>query len=272
MQFNSESNGLDLYTDARFWLGIETGDGGGTADTTTYPIKMFTRNANMGLDICNALALKGDGIWQFDDSNQSGELLDVSTNLASGTQKYALSVTWLRIARIRIKDSAGNWITLVKRDRRQASDAQIAASGTPYAYDIMGGYIYLYNIPNYSSTGGMEVQFQRGPSYFAYTDTTKVPGFVVTFHRLISMMAALDYAEANDMNARAATLREKIGVAPDVSNGIAGSGMLKQFCDHYAQRDEDGVPNIGMRQEDYGQGSLGGSGLPFSSNDNPKGW
>ncbi len=136
----------------------------------------------------------------------------------------------------------------------------------------MGGYIYLYNIPNYASTGGLEIQFQRGASYFAYTDTTKVPGFVVSYHRLISMLAALDFAEANDMEKRAATLRLKIGEAPDISNGKAGSGMLKEFCDHYAQRDEDGVPNIGMRQEDYGQGALGNGGFPFSSNDNPKGF
>ena len=273
MQFNSETNGLDLYTDARFLLGIETGDGGATPDTTTMPIKTFTRNANMALDRCTMLALKCDGIWQFDDSNQTGELLDVSSNLVSGTQKYAMSVTWLKIGKVRTKDAAGNWITLIKRDRRQFSDAQLTApTGTPTFYDIMGGYIYLYCAPNYSSTGGLEIQFERGPSYFVYTDTTKTPGFASPFHRLVSLMAAQDFADANDMDARSNKIAIRLGTPPDLENREPGSGMLKEFCDYYSARDEDGAPNLSVAREDYGQGALSSDNFPNGSINRPNGW
>src|SRR5437588_6566058 len=104
MQFSGETNGLDLYSDARYLCGLYE-----TADTTYYPIKAFTRNANLGLDRAESLILKADGWRPFDDTNQTGELLDVTNNLVSGTQKTALSVTWLKIGRVRIKDSSGNW-------------------------------------------------------------------------------------------------------------------------------------------------------------------
>lgn len=255
MQFNSETNGLDLYSDCRWWCGLDE-----TSDTTTYPIKAFTRNANKALDYLNAIALRCDGIWQFDDGNNTAtELLDITTNIVSGTAKYALSVSWLKINRVRIKDANGNWVTLVQRDRRQYSDAQLnASSGTPWGYDLIGNWLYLDKAPNYNSTGGLEVQFQRGASLFVNTDTTKTPGFAVQFHTLVSMMAALDYVDMNEMESRATKLRARIGQAPDLANGIRGAGGLLEFANFYSGRDNDGPPNISVRREDYGQGGLGG--------------
>src|SRR6266404_558056 len=122
MQFNSEANGLDLYSDARFLAGLDE-----TTDTTSYPIKAFTRNANFALDRCISLILKADGWWIFDDTNQTGELLDISNNLVSGTQKTALSVTWLKITRVRIKDASGNWVVLPERSRKVQGNAELTA-------------------------------------------------------------------------------------------------------------------------------------------------
>src|SRR5437660_971981 len=127
MQFNSETNGLDLYSDARFLCGLDE-----TSDTTSYPIKAFTRNANLALDRVIALILRADNVWVFDDTNQSGELLDTTTALVSGTSKYALLITWLKIGRVRIKDSAGNWVTLQPTSRAELSDGILTqTSGKP---------------------------------------------------------------------------------------------------------------------------------------------
>lgn len=252
MQFNSETNGLDLYSDCRFLCGIDE-----TTDTTSYPIKAFTRNANAALDRLNALALKADGTWIFDDANQTGELLDVTNNVTSGTQKTALGATWLKIAKVRIKDPAGNWITLPERPRKNQSDGELTAtSGTPTSYFHLGNYIYFDKVPNYSSAGGLEVQFQRGASYFIYTDTTKTPGFAVQFHRLVSLHCALDYVGINTMPDRANDIRMRIGAPPDLENGQAGSGMEKEFVDWYSQRDADAQPHINLQKDDYGQGAM----------------
>lgn len=267
-QFNSEANGLDLYSDARYLCGIDE-----TSDTTTYPIKAFTRNANFGLDRINALVLKADGGWIFDDTNQSGELLDVTNNLTSGTQKLALSITWLKIAKVRIKDSAGNWITLPEMSRRQQSDAQLTStSGTPVSYFHLGNYLYFDKAPNYSSAGGIEVQFQRGPSYFTYTDTTKAPGFASQFHRLVSLYAALDYCEITFLPERAAMIRLRIGAPPDLLNNQPGSGMEKELMDFYSHRDEDAKTSLTPRREDYGQMSLSPGSGSWPTTPNPRGF
>lgn len=260
-QFNSEANGLDLYSDCRYLCGIDE-----TSDTTSYPIKAFTRNANFGLDRATMLIFKADGWRPFDDTNQSGELLDVSNTLTSGTQKLALSVTWLKIGRVRVKDQSGNWIVLPELPRRAQSDSQLtAASGTPSAYFILGNYLYFDKAPNYTAAAGIEVQFQRGASYFAYTGTdTKTPGFAGQFHRLISLYAALDYCEVN-VESRVAGLRARIGSPPDLENNEPGSGMEKELVDFYSARDTDMKPAVQPQREDYGQLGLGsGSGANVS--------
>lgn len=265
MQFNSETNGLDLYSDCRYLCGIDE-----TTDTTSYPIKAFTRNANFALDYVEALILKADGWTKFDDTNQTGELLDVTNNLVSGTQKTTLSLTWLKIGRVRIKDPSGNWITLPEQNRKSQSDGRLtAAAGVPSSYFRLGNYLYFDKAPNYSVTAGIEVEFQRGASYFANTDTTKAPGFASQFHRLISLLPALEYCKLNTMIERVAELRLDIGTPPDVMNGQAGSGMLKEMMDYYANRDTDAKATLTAQREDYGQGALGGG---FSGNASPRGF
>ncbi len=268
MVFNSETNGLDLYSDARYLCGLDE-----TSDTTSYPIKSFTRNANFALDLVTSWIFKADGIWQYDDSNNSGELLDVTSNLASGTQKYVLSVTWLKIARVRIKDSAGNWVVINQVDRRQLSDSQLTApSGDPRGYDLLGNYLYLDKAPNYNSAGGLEIQFQRGASYFAYTDTTKTPGFASPFHRLISMMGARDFCAINSMPDRVNSLNVMIGTPPDLENREIGSGMAKELVDHYSRRNADQEVQLIPHREDYGQIGLNPGTGSYPTNLSPRGF
>lgn len=255
MQFNSETNNLDLYSEARAWCGIENGDDGSSADTTTFPLKRFARFCNLALDWYTSLIIKAQG-WEYDDTNNSAtELIDVTTSIVSGTRKYVIAVTWLKIARIRIKDSAGNWIVLRRGDRRLWSTNQLnGASGIPQEYDLLGNWIYLDAAPNWSGSASLEVQHQRGASYFIYTDTTKTPGFATPFHRLVALRAALDYCEINDLDDRAAKLRNKIGSPP--TEASTGSGMEKELVDFYSTRDIDNIPSLNTRKEDYGAAGL----------------
>ena len=143
MQLSGEANNLDLYSDARFWCGIPR------TDTTTYTLAEFVRNANLGLQRVISLILKADGTWQHDDTNLTTELLDVTTALVSGTQKYAIKIAWLKIAKVRIKDPAGNFVTLQSVDRRQLTDNQLRAdAGDPKRYDKLGNWLYLHPKPN----------------------------------------------------------------------------------------------------------------------------
>ncbi len=235
MQLSGETNNLDLYSDARYWAGI------GTSDTTTLPLATFVRSANFGLDRVIALIMRADGKWQFDDTNNSGELLDVSTSLVSGTQAYSIGLTWLKIKKVRIKDSAGNWVTLNPVDRRQLTDSQLRAdAGDPKYYDKLGNYLYLHPKPNYASASGLEIQYQRGASYFAYNDTTKTPGFATQFHRLISLYGAKDYCSVNDLDKRVSKIQTEI------------DRMELELIEFYSVRDTDQKIGLRTQREDYG--------------------
>lgn len=236
MQWDGEINGDDIVSDIGFWTGAD--------ETVAYPLADRSRNSNKALDICNALILTADG-YKYDDSNNtSTTLLDVTTNLANGTDKYARSLTWLKMGRVRIKDPNGNWVTLTPTERRSLTDAQLAASGTPDTYHVLGNWIYPRPIPNYASSGGLELQFQRGASYFVPTDTTKTPGFATQFHRLISLYASLDYCDVNDLDKRAKKIRERIAY------------MEPRMVEFYSQRDTDAKVSLSIQREDYGESAL----------------
>lgn len=267
MQFQSETNGLDLYSDARSWCGIDE-----TSDTTTYPIKAFTRNANRALDRVTTLILKADGAWKWDDANQS-DLPVIVTDLVSGQADYSLAVSYLKVNRIRIKDSAGNYTVLPQVASRQLSDAQLdSTSGTPTSCEIYGNSVLLYPAPSYASTSGLELQIQRPASYFAYDSTAKTPGFAPQFHTLISLWAALDYCEMNHKADRAAALRLRIGSPPDLLNNQAGSGMEKELVDFYASRNEGMPITLRPRYEDYGQSGLSAGTGTYPTSNNPHGF
>lgn len=239
--FNDGVN--SLYADTLAWSG---------ATSTTYPVDPdFTRNANFALDRVVSLIQKSDTLWEWEDINNT-DLPLATTALVSGQADYALSVTHLKILRVRIKDASGNWITLKPKNRKRLTDGELAASGTPSTYDLMGNSIILNNIPNYASSGGLEIQFQRGASYFIVGDTTKTPGFAIQFHRLISLYAALDWTEQNEMEKRSRKIRENI------------ARMEAELVEFYSDRTRDEAPSISLRQEDYGADS--------DQTYNPKGW
>lgn len=245
MQISGEAQNLDLYSEARDWCGIPT------TDTTTLTLATFVRSANFGLDRVTSLILRSDG-KEFDDNNASGELLDVTDSLVSGTAKYSIGVTWLKMGQVRIKDSAGNWVTLKEVDRKDLTDSQLTATdGDPKRYYNMGNYTYLNPAPNYASTNGIERQYQRGATYFAYDATTTVPGFDSDFHILIALYGARDYCEKNGLNSRAAAIRDKIGF-PRVG-GNAGAGLEMELQERYASKNVDQKIGLRTQNEDYGQ-------------------
>mgnify|MGYP000099017357 CR=1 FL=1 len=197
MQFNGETNELDLYHDALYWAGANSGN---------YTIEEFTRNSNFALDRITMLILRSDTTWKWRDDNLSSELIDVTTAIVSGTAKYAITTTWLKIRRVRAKDSNGILTTLKKVQREDLTDSELLESGAPTKYYLLGGFLYLVSNPDYNASAGIEIQFQQGADFFVVGDTTKEPGFASPFHRLISLYGALDYVDVNTIQRRGAVL------------------------------------------------------------------
>ena len=241
MQLQSETNGLDLYADCLWLCGILS------TDTTTYPIKDFVRNANFAGDRVSSLIMKSDAKWEWDDSNNT-DLPIGTTTLVAEQQDYAIPVTQLKIIRVRVKDAQGNYQIVEPTNRKDLINTELTStSGMPRKYDLLGNSLMLYPKPkagDVTLSAGVEVQFQRGFSYFVYTDTTKVPGFATPYHRLISLYSALDYCESNELDKRAVRCQNKI------------NRMENDLVEHYASRNNDAQPSISVVKDDYGQSAL----------------
>lgn len=256
MQFNSTATSVnDIVGDVKFWCKIPS------ANTTLYPLEDIARNSNMAMDRVSSLIMKADNKWEWDDTNET-DLPIGNYDLVDGQQDYPIATTHLKIHRVRVKDSAGNYVVLEPTNRRDLTDSELnATSGTPRKYDKLGNSIFLYPKPSASGTtlsAGLEVQFQRGASYFLSTDTIKTPGFASQFHRLISLHASLDYCEANGIKDRVAIIRNKIGRPPEGND--PGAGMEGELVNFYANRSPDTKNTMTLAEDDYGQGLLSQDG------------
>lgn len=164
----------------------------------------FTRYINEALNRVVTLILLADGRWQWDDLNNTDfpiATTNLVTTLGSEQQDYAFSISFLKITRVEIKDVAGNWNLLKSIDQADIYDQSLTdflkTPGMPLFYDKIANSIFLYPKPlatAVTSTAGLKVWFQRPPSYFTTSDTTKTPGFNSIYHRLVALIASRDYA------------------------------------------------------------------------------
>lgn len=167
--------------------------------SATYRIADKTRNANLALDEITGVIIGCDGTWQFDDTNYT-DLPIGSTNLIINQKDYSFNDEFLTIESVEIKDNSGNVIKIKPKDLYQEDVDSITdyseSTGTPKYYDKIGNSIFLYPSPNYNSTDGLKVYFQRKMDRFEITDTTKEPGFASHLHRFVSICMSYDWAVA----------------------------------------------------------------------------
>lgn len=212
MQFSDTINDSGIVQDVDFILGT---------DATRFPLKDKSRIANRALDTALATILGSDGRWQFDGTNYADFPIG-TTDLVSGQQDYGFNTDMLVVTRVECKDSNGKWIALTPFDQndlnagstgprsdvpqsivqdRQSLSAFLDTDGTPIYYDKIANSVFLYPAPNYASTNGLKVYYQRKMTYFAAdgTDTTEVPGFATHLHRFVSYYVAADYAMKKGM-------------------------------------------------------------------------
>lgn len=239
-QFSDTTNNTGLLQDCEFVLFGDNGFGQITSNTNR--LKAFTGLVNRAMDKVTTLILSADGRWEFDDSNYTDLPIGVST-LVNNQQDYSLSVTHLRVLRVEILDIQGNYYKLEPFDLQdvqgQGMTEVLEGVGSPKYYDIQGGSVFLYPKPQtgqVTMAAGLKVYFQREPSYFASTDTTKYPGFSTIFHRLVSRWACYDYALARQLPIKK-DLRDETTV------------LEQELKDFYATRDPD--DGITIRTQKY---------------------
>ena len=146
-----------------------------------------------------------------------------------------------------MKDSSGTFRTLEPRLRSEFTSAELASTGSPTAYYTVGQAVFPVAIPDYSSTLGVELAFQRGGNHFESSDTDDEPGFNPQFHQYLSVGAALRYAVANGMSKKVTQLEKMKKMIKDA------------VVEHYERRSPDDRTRMRLKKDvrKYGLGRGG---------------
>lgn len=177
----------------------------GTITNNSDLLKDMTNRINRAYDSIATIIMSVDGRWQWDDSNYT-DLPVGTTTMTANQADYSLDVEYMDVLKVLILDTNGNKMLLSPIDMNDPvcvsylEDTATPQTGMPIYYDKRGASIILLPTPNYTKAAGIIVHFQRKPSYFTYTDTTKAPGLPAIFHRYLALEASLDYAIDHSMS------------------------------------------------------------------------
>lgn len=211
MVFSDTTNKNGIIQRIEFWTGMN--DGGISGAPTL--LKQFTGMVNTAFDrvLPQLLALQGD-LLRFDDTNHSDKPVG-RVNIVSGQGDYKItqddnSLNILNITNVRILGSSSatqyselERMTLDDPDVPDVVSSVNSRPGTPTKFLETNNTVYLFPRPDYDATNGLQIFFERDPSYFASTDTTKEPGFPKPFHELLALYPALDWNQVNNANNQA---------------------------------------------------------------------
>ena len=208
--FNDVSGGqglVQLYED-------ECGFEPGSVSGSTARLKRFTADANGAFDKLWEIALRADGRWQIDDTNYTDSFPIIYTDTTAGRRDYSFVVDGegaliLRVHRLFYRDTTSSaYQELAMVD--QQSDPGVAqiydglgAQGIPYRADKSGNTFFLDPVPAVSCTAGLKAMVDREAERFAYTDTTKKPGFPGLFHDYVALEPARNYARRKGLGSYA---------------------------------------------------------------------
>lgn len=184
MVYNSNADGQDIVSLIGDITGIDT----------TVEIKQITRAVNAANRKIWTWIFNSYGGWQYDDSNNT-DMPVAKAKLEANQQKYTLPTEALTIKALEYKNSGGDWVKLnsvpVERINQFLSENEWHDTPSePAYYSVTGRVIKLYPASDTERADGLRIQFDRGSTSFASTDTTKTPGFSSEFHDSLATGAA----------------------------------------------------------------------------------
>jgi len=238
MVFNDTTNrkGIIQEIEKNTDLGI------GYISGNTDLMKDFTADINVVGSEVFALIYLLCGNWQYDDSNYT-DLPQAVTDLVSSQALYSIPDTALTIQRVEIKDPNGDWIKLTPIIKEQINigiDELLDANGTPRFYRVINGTIELFAAPNYNSTGGLKIYFDRANVDFVVGDTTKTPGFASFLHDIIPVKTAIRWFD------------RKQPTNPNLARLLVREAKLEALLTkHYSKRFKDYKPKITREHQSY---------------------
>lgn len=243
LQFNDTTNKQGLIQSLED--SVMGGNYGSISDNASL-LARFTRYINNALDQITVLILDSDNRWQYDDSNHTDQPIG-KTNLSNGVATYSFDPTHIKVlgADVLVNGKYQPLEPIDTRDIRQTGQSEtefLSTNGIPQYYDVFGGTINLYPAPDTTqvdATNGLRLRFQRNPSYFSATDTTKAPGIPSIFHPLVAKMAKHEYLSDNSEFQKANDVLREVEI---------GKQQLQAF---FSKRNVDEVQKITIKRVSY---------------------
>ena len=203
MQFNSGTESIvsDIYflTDT---------------SATSYLLSDLTRNVNRWAYSVQMAMIQGNHRWQVDDSNLT-TLPHLDTTLVDGQADYTLPSGFIRVERVEVKDSNGDYQKLKLIDHRDIKEGYSEfeeTPGMPIYYDLVGNSLILKPTPATASvtlSEGLRAHILREIDIFTVSDDTQELGFPEPFHRIVTYGASYDYLIARGDYDKATSYRNE---------------------------------------------------------------
>lgn len=229
-QYNDTTNGQGILQDVEDKCDL--GSAYITGDTTR--LKDFARKAKKVMAELRYIAYNASGSWQYDDGNQT-DLPYSTTELTSGTFRYALPDGLLALNQVSVKDRSGNLKRIKPLDKANSLEIDRTVTGEPTHYNLVNGTIELYPVPDYTYSAGLKVEYDRDGIDFAYNDTTKQPGIRPDFHYLVGLGMSIEWLKTKQPNSPSLVLymndynegKQKLADAYSERFGDEGTPILK---------------------------------------------
>lgn len=173
-------------------------------DSNQWPTVNISNSCNNWLDFVAGYAIGNDKRFQWDDTNHT-KLPEGTTDIVANQKDYSFLTdeqgnTIVTLLGVSLVDSNSRETPLALVDRNDPDYDPYTfgtVSGTPTQYDKIADNIIRLNMKpsaTDASTYDLKFRFQRTPSYFTASDTTKTPGFSPLLHRGFVIASAYDGA------------------------------------------------------------------------------
>lgn len=221
MQFSDTSLKQGLIEDVTFWTG---------ADTNKFPLADRTRSINEWYRTVWSWIFEAYGGFLFIDDNisyasgSSNGLPYADLDFNSGTALVDLPSNALTVVGFEMRTIANGPLeplTVITHEEflDMGGDAAFPSTGTPIYALFQGGVVRPLPTPNFTLTSAARVYFDPEIATFVAGDTIRAPGFVSTFHRVLSIGASRDYGIGRITDKKVAALS---GLLLDYEKRIKG--------------------------------------------------
>jgi len=233
MVLSDSTNYTGLIEDVVFWIA-----GDSSATLSDYTANDRKRNINKWYQDCVSRILNAMDSWKF-----HGEWATADT--VEDQEEYLFPSDILKINRVEIRyDSGSNdYVVATPRDERTetralANDDDIHSETNPIYYKPDERSLVFDPIPDESITDGIKIWYTKEVTELS--SNSDEPVIVEPFHRILSIGAALDYAEANQMTEKMIALRRRLyGTEAHPENGL-----LFQLEKFYATKEREDSARI----------------------------